>query len=89
MRLAFRRAFSAINGVVNYTASNGTNLTTSTNTGKAPLVNGASPSYAPAAVFNSPFMQSVWGSGKITITFGAHGASYDFSNPTNPVKTVH
>ena len=45
--------------------------------------------YSPTNVFDTPFMQSVWGSGKITIPDGAHGATYDFSNHTNPVKTVH
>ena len=53
-----------------------------------PLVNDAARSYSPNKVFNSPFMQSTWGSGRITIRKGAQSATYDFSNPTAPVKIV-
>ena len=31
-------------------------------------MNGVPINYAPSLVFNSPFMKSVWGSGKITIS---------------------
>jgi hypothetical protein len=34
-------------------------------------------------------MRSVFGSGLITISFGSRSASYDFSDPANPVKVVH
>jgi len=39
-------------------------------------------------VFNSPHMQSVWNSGRITITQGGLRATYDFSDPANPVRTL-
>jgi hypothetical protein len=54
----------------------------------APRINGQPLAYAPALGFNSPFMRSVWGSGKITIKFGTQSASYDFSNPAAPRKVV-
>jgi hypothetical protein len=33
-------------------------------------------------------MRSVWGSGKITITFGSPSASYDFSKRAEPRQVV-
>ena len=75
-------------GALDYTAANGTHFTMYSDTTKAPKVNGQPPNYAPAKVFNSPFMQSVWGSGKITIKRGAQSATYDFSQPANPTETV-
>ena len=75
-------------GALDYTAANGTHFTMYSDTTKAPKVNGQPPNYAPANVFNSPFMQSVWGSGKITIKRGAQSATYDFSQPANPTETV-
>ena len=56
-------------GVLTYTASNGTKFTFAA--GATPKVNGVPISYTPAAVFNSPYMHSVWNSGKITIADGA------------------
>ena len=56
-------------GVLRYTASNGTAFTFFDNA-TTPRVNGTPIDYAPAAVFNSPHMQSVWNSGRITITQG-------------------
>jgi len=74
-------------GVLRYTSANGTALTFyATNT--TPRINGIPIDYSPAAVFNSPYMQSVWNSGKVTITKGSRSASYDFSNPANPVKIL-
>jgi hypothetical protein len=58
-------------------------------TTKAPKLNGQPLNYAPTAVFNSPFMQSVFGSGRITIELGTQRATYDFSRPTDPTETVH
>jgi hypothetical protein len=75
-------------GALDYTTANGTHFTMYSDTTKAPKVNGQPPNYAPANVFNSPFMQSVWGSGKITIKLGAQSATYDFSQPANPTETV-
>jgi hypothetical protein len=78
-------ALSVTNGVVHYTASNGTNFTFFAGA-TSPRVNGVPINYAPSLVFNSPFMKSVWGSGKITISKGSFSATYDFSDPAHPVK---
>ena len=48
---------------------------------------GQGPGYATKRVFNSPFMQSIWGSGKVTITYAGHGSTYDFSHRTAPTKS--
>jgi hypothetical protein len=74
-------------GVLRYTASNGTAFTFFDNA-TTPRVNGTPIDYAPAAVFNSPHMQSVWDSGRITITQGGLSATYDFSDPANPVRAL-
>jgi len=76
------------NGVLHFTAPDGTRFTFSHDTGQAPRINDHYANYAPTDVFDTPFMQSVWGSGKITIQNGAERATYDFSNPNAPVKTV-
>ena len=80
-------ARSYVGGVLHYSASNDTAFTFYTNA-TTPKINGVPINYAPTAAFNSPYMQSVWGSGRITITFGSQSASYDFSNSANPVKVV-
>ena len=71
-----------------YTAPDTTRFTFFHDTTKAPRVNNHLRSYSPRNVFDTPFMQSVWGSGKITITLGSQRATYDFSKPAAPVKTV-
>ena len=47
------------NGVLHYTASNGTTFSFFSGA-TTPRVNGAPINYAPSLVFNSPFMRSVW-----------------------------
>ena len=80
--IANARTYSV--GVLNYTSASGTRLTFYTS-GATPRINGTLLNYSPTAVYNSPFMQSVWNSGKVTITKGTHSASYDFSDPANPI----
>jgi hypothetical protein len=82
------RPRSYAGGVLKYTAPNATQFTFFHDTTKAPRVNGHLRSYSPKNVFDTPFMQSVWGSGKITITRGSQRATYDFSRPGAPIKTV-
>ena len=77
---------SYVGGVLRYTS--GRTAFTFFGNATPPRINGTPINYAPTAVFNSPYMHSVWGSGRITITDGSHSASYDFSNPANPVKVV-
>jgi hypothetical protein len=79
---------SYFGGRLDYTSGSGTRVTYFLD-GTAPQVNGAPINYSPAAVYNSPHMQSVWNSGKITVTNGAHAASYDFSNTTDPIWVAH
>ena len=73
---------------VTYT-SKGTKFTMFSDTGKAPLINNERITYTPPLVFNSPYMRSAFGSGKITIKFGSQSATYDFSKTNTPGKTVH
>ena len=73
---------------VTYTGSDRTKLTMFSDPALAPRINGHLLAYAPHLGFDSPFMRSVWGSGRITITFGSQSASYDFSNHAAPRKVV-
>lgn len=75
-------------GVLHYTSGFGTKFTFS-GIAATPSVNGTPIDYSPTAVFNSPFMQSGWNTGQITITKGTLSAGYDFSDPANPVKVVN
>jgi len=79
----------AYNGNLAYTSSNGTRFFFFGDVSKPPQVNGARPGYNTKMVFNSPFMRSVFGSGKISIKYGTHAATYDFSRYGAPVKTSH
>jgi hypothetical protein len=74
---------------VTYKSSDGTGFKMPTDTGSFPRVNGKPPNYSPPLVFNSPFMQSRWGSGKITISRGSLRATYDFSHAAHPVKVAN
>jgi hypothetical protein len=76
-------------GTLNYTSAAGAHFTFFGSISRSPQVNGKGPGYNPPNVFNSPFMKSKFGSGKITITKGSQSASYDFSHYAAPVKTVH
>jgi hypothetical protein len=78
---------SFANGVLNYTASNGTKFVF-TMDGRTPKVNGSPISYAPPNLFDSPFMKSPWTSGKINISKSGRSATYDFSNPLRPIRIV-
>jgi hypothetical protein len=86
------RPLSYKSKVLHYTARDATAFTVFHDTTKAPLVNGREIDYKPKAVFNSPFLTSTFGSGKITIKItikdGAQQATYDFSNSKLPRKTV-
>jgi hypothetical protein len=82
-------ALSVKNGNLNYTASNGTRFTFFADLSKAPQVNGRGPGYSTKLVYNSPFMQSLFGSGKVTIKYAGHGSTYDFSHKAAPTKSVH
>ena len=72
----------------NRNKTGGPRANTKTHNATTPRVNGAPLDYAPTTVFNSPYMHSVWNSGRITITQGSQSASYDFSNTANPVRIL-
>jgi hypothetical protein len=75
-------------GLLQYTALDSTRFTMFKDQTLAPLVNGRLLNYAPPKVFNSPYLQSTFGSGQITVSFGSQSAVYDFSNTNNPQKVV-
>ncbi|MDP9335190.1 MAG: hypothetical protein M3Q30_18055 [Actinomycetota bacterium] len=79
--------YQVSNGVFKYTASNGTTFTFYSDA-TTPRVNGFAISYAPTYLFNSPYMKSLWLSGKVTITKGSSSATYDFSDTAHPVKVA-
>ena len=82
-------ALSVTNGNLSYKSGDGTRFTFFGDLSNPPQVNGQRPGYSSKRVFNSPFMQSNWGSGKVTITYAGHGSTYDFSHRTAPTKSVH
>src|SRR5439155_21909889 len=82
-------ALSVVNHNLSYKSSDGTRFSFFGDLSKAPQVNGHGPGYATKLLFNSPFIQSVWGSGKVTIKYAGHGSTYDFSPKTAPTKPVH
>src|SRR5262249_42308385 len=53
---------SYVNGVLNYTASNGTKLTLYDNS-TTPMINGTPINFLPTNMMSSPFIHSVYGSG--------------------------
>ena len=73
---------------VTYTTGDRTRLTMYSDPDVGPRINGRPLVYAPPLGFNSPFMRSVWGTGKISIKFGSQSASYDFSKSAAPSKVV-
>jgi len=75
-------------GTLAYTSSNGTRFTFFKGNQKPPQVNGKGPGYSTPSMFASPFMNSRFGSGKITIKKGTQSATYDFSKPAAPVRVI-
>src|SRR4029079_19048764 len=76
---------SYANGILTYRSLNGTNFVFGTAPSK---VNGAPIDYAPPSLFASPFVNSTWGSGRITISKDSMSAIYDFSDKAHPVRFV-
>jgi putative Ig domain-containing protein len=80
-------ARSYVGGVMRYTGTDGTTLTLADGTA-LPTVNGTAVNFAPAGVMSSPYVSSAWNSGRVTVAFGSHRATYDFSDTNNPKKTA-
>ncbi len=75
------------NGNLTY-ISGGTRFSFFGNIAKPPQVNGKGPGYTTPLEFNSPFMNSKFGSGRILVKYGSQSAFYDFSHYGAPVKIV-
>ncbi len=84
------RSFSFTTGLMNYTASDGSRLTLDTTLKTVPKINGTSVNFAPQNVFFSPYINSVYDSGKVIInSLNSKTESLDFSNTNAPIKTVN
>ena len=64
-----------------YTGRGGDRFTFYADYSQVPEINGEAVDYAPAYVFKSPFIQSVWNSGMVTICKNQRKRTLDFNNP--------
>jgi hypothetical protein len=81
---AFRNAVQArkvevTDGVLNYTGLGGERFRFTLDQSRLPEVNGKPLDLAPAKVFDSPFVQSAWNSGVVTIQKGGRKTVLDFN----------
>jgi hypothetical protein len=81
---AFRSAIislplSFVNKKLDYTGLNGDSFTFYADYSQAPEINGTTVNYAPTKVFDSPFIQSQWNSGLVTIQKGRRRLILDFN----------
>lgn len=81
---AFRKAVLArtvevTDGVLNYTGLGGERFRFILDQSRLPEVNGKPLDLAPAKVYDSPFVQSMWNSGVVTIQKGARKTVLDFN----------
>jgi hypothetical protein len=81
---AFRKAVLAQSvdvseGVLNYRGLSGDRFRFALDQSRLPEVNAASLDLAPAKVYDSPFVQSAWNSGVVTIQKGARKTVLDFN----------
>ncbi len=71
------------NGVLSHTGLGGDRFTFFTDQSRPPEINGQPVNYAPDRVYDSPFVQSAWASGDVTIQKGGQKLLLDF-NATEP-----
>jgi hypothetical protein len=64
---------------LSYTGLGGDRLTFYTDQSRLPEINGSPVNLAPEKVFNSPFVQSDWNSGVVTIRYGENRQVLDFN----------
>jgi hypothetical protein len=81
---AFRKAVAALplafkDNVLTYRGLNGANFAFYADYSKPPMINDKPVDYAPPVAFDSPFVQSAWDSGVVTITKGAQKVVLDFN----------
>jgi hypothetical protein len=68
-------------GCLSYTGLGGGEIRFFTDQTRPPEINGRMVNYAPAKVYDSPFIQSEWDSGVVTIQKGARKLVLDFNKP--------
>ncbi len=67
--------------VLHYTGIYGDSFTFFADYSKAPTINGVTVNYAPAKVYDSPFMKSEWNSGVVQIQKGTRSLVLNFNSP--------
>jgi len=87
-RADFQKAVLALpltleNGVLSHTGLGGDRFIFFTDQSRPPEVNGQPVNYAPARVYDSPFVQSDWNSGRVSLRKGTRTLALDF-NATEP-----
>ena len=73
------RTVEVTDGVLNYTGLGGERFRFILDQSRLPEVNGKPLDLAPAKVYDSPFVQSMWNSGVVTIQKGARKTVLDFN----------
>lgn len=76
------------NGVLSHTGLGGDRFTLFTGQDRPPEINGQPVNYAPARVYDSPFVQSDWASGVVTIGTGGPKLTLDFNASEPPPHPV-
>lgn len=72
-------AFSFTNNILHYTGNCGDAFTFFADYSKDPEINGQPVNYAPAKVYDSPFLKSDWNSGVVYIQKGTRSLTLDFN----------
>ena len=67
------------NNVLKYTCIYGDEFTFYANHSKSPEINGSTVNYAPAKVYDGPFLQSDWNSGVVKISKGTRALVLNFN----------
>ncbi|WP_146402959.1 hypothetical protein [Planctomycetes bacterium CA13] len=80
------QAWEFQDNILQYTGLDGDSFTFFADHSKPPEINGETINYAPSDVFDSPFLQSQWNSGVVTIKKGVRERVLDFNKPTEAAK---
>jgi hypothetical protein len=73
------RPFTVSNDILRYEALSGDSFTFYADYSRPPEINGEAINYAPPNVYDSPFVQSKWDSGVVTISYGGSKRVLDFN----------
>jgi len=74
-----KQEFKFSDGILEYTGLYGDSFTFFADHSQPPRINGKTINYAPEMGFDSPFLQSVWNSGIVSIRKGKRQLLYDFN----------